>query len=147
MDIQVILPPSSQARIKRQLEELDCFFVPSLSGRVDIDSYALKLAEKARIIYARNGSVDCGHCAYYINESEEFAYITSIGVNPNYHNRGIGRRMIERMHLECHEMGVDCIRLKVHCGNIKAIAFYKNVGFEGASIEGEWITMQGIIES
>ncbi len=141
INIEHFSPPSDEKRIEKILMELDSAIIPKLSGRVNINEYAKKLAHTADIFFVRKEETDIGHCAVYLNNSE-FGYISSISVNKEYRRMHIGSKLYKKVDKLAISKGIFTIRLKVFAQNQDALRFYKHMGFEVASIEEEWISMQ-----
>jgi ribosomal protein S18 acetylase RimI-like enzyme len=55
--------------------------------------------------------------------------IESVGVLPDYRNRGIGSRLLDRLEAELSAEGVDDLMLGVLAGNAAAIRLYERRGF------------------
>lgn len=132
-------PPSDVIRIKEQLERLDEFFIPKLSERVNVSEYAVKLSKYAHLFYAVCGGQDCGHCAVYVNE--EYAFISSIGIDVDYQSKKIGTLLLSSLKEYCPQRGIHEIKLEVHEDNILAVGFYKKNGFTISKIKGKWYEM------
>lgn len=58
---------------------------------------------------------------------EGFAWISTIGVHPNYQQRGIGSRLLAQCETGLTE---SCIKLTVRAGNTPAIALYRSFGYQ-----------------
>ena len=75
---------ASEAEIAEHLSRCDADFVPPLSGRVEINDYAKKIASKATRFEAWSGGTLVGLVAAYCNDQEKhIAYITSVSVLRN----------------------------------------------------------------
>jgi len=57
------------------------------------------------------------------------ADITGVAVLPAFRRRGIARRLLERLLVECEESGLVCLHLEVREGNHAARALYESMGF------------------
>ena len=126
-------------RIEEFLKELNEDFVPSLSSRVDIKEYSLKLAEFADTIFLYNDNNELmASCSIYCNCASE--YISSIAVKKKYRGIGVGALMMGEVK---HHVKTNCdeIGLRVHKDNIKAIAYYRGSGFIEKYNDGVWIEM------
>lgn len=132
--------PGEINRIWRILTELDYHFVPPLSERVDIKTYAAKIARHADCFYARTGGLDIGACFVYLN-SKETGYITSIGVYADYQRMGAGSLLLGAVVNEAGNRNLKEINLKVHSNNPKAVRFYTSFGFRAIASEGPWYLM------
>lgn len=53
-----------------------------------------------------------------------------IAVHPMFRRRGIGRRLMNFLHLKAKEKGATKVRLKVYRNNAHAVGMYKKLGYE-----------------
>lgn len=56
--------------------------------------------------------------------------ILSIAVNPQYHGRGIGARLMKEAEINASQRKFKSIRLTVHPENINALLFYEKLGWQ-----------------
>lgn len=59
-----------------------------------------------------------------------YVVVESIGVRSEYQNQGIGRMLMEAVHVWATEKGATSIELNVYEFNHKAINFYQRLGYE-----------------
>lgn len=65
---------------------------------------------------------------FWVKNNE--GHILSIACDPEYHNQGISTKLMERT-LEVFELAqISLVKLEVRTSNIKAIQFYKKLGFQ-----------------
>lgn len=69
-----------------------------------------------------------GYCGYFV--LYENAEILTIGVAQEKQGRGYGRLMMEKMLTEAQKLGAQVMTLEVRVNNQRAIALYKDFGFE-----------------
>jgi ribosomal protein S18 acetylase RimI-like enzyme len=118
------------AEIAAYLQHCDAQFVPPLSGRVDIDAYAAKIAGNAERFEAWAGRALVGMVAAYCNDQSRHAgFITSVSVAPARCGEGIATRLLEVCIRHARRAGFSLIRLSVDRGNVAAIRLYERCGF------------------
>jgi ribosomal protein S18 acetylase RimI-like enzyme len=118
------------AEIAAHLARCDGYFVPPLSGRVDIDAYAAKIVGHAERFEAWAGRTLVGMVAAYCNDpSRQAGFITSVSVVPERRGEGIATRMLEDCIRHARHAGFSLIRLSVDRGNAAAIPLYERCGF------------------
>ena len=79
--IEYSLNQATEEEIANHLSRCDADFVPPLSGRVEISSYAHKIAGNATRFEAWAGGALVGLVAAYCNDSERrSAYITTVKI-------------------------------------------------------------------
>ena len=123
------LNEASEAQIAEHLSLCDAYFVPPLSGRVDIGSYAHKIASKATRFEAWDRDL-VGLLAAYCNDRERgVAYITSVSVLEAWQGRGIASRLLERCIEHAKEQRFQRVELEVDGGNVGAVKLYAKNGF------------------
>lgn len=128
--IEFRLNKATAAEIAGHLSLCDADFVPPLSGRIEIGSYANKIAGKATRFEAWANGALVGLVAAYCNDSERrTAYITSVSVLRGWQDRGIASRLLE----QCIEFATGenfaRIELATDSGNTGAIGLYAKRGF------------------
>ncbi len=131
-------------RILHFLYEIDAIMVPKLSERVEMASYAGKLAQKAETLFISENGNDIASCSVYCNT--ETGFITSIAVNDKYARRHIGTDMLSSVKQHARKLGCKKILLEVHCQNIGALSFYKKNEFAVTKYDGDWAEMEYLIK-
>jgi ribosomal-protein-alanine N-acetyltransferase len=121
--IQIVRSTLRDIRAIRALEK-ECF------GR-DAWGYGELLFVFAALGAVRLKAVDADRLIGFIcgdpRPADGFAWISTIGVHPDYRRRGIGARLLA----ECEERLQDLnLRLTVRAGNAPAIALYEAFGYE-----------------
>ena len=87
-----------------------------------IDAYAEFLAAKATDVM--------GYLAMYANNTQtKQAYITLLGVHPDYQRMGVGEALLKACIALALERSMETLCLEVYCDNPKAISFYEKNGF------------------
>jgi ribosomal protein S18 acetylase RimI-like enzyme len=121
---------SSEKRLYTLLSLLDYSFIPPLNSVTNISAYCAKLIQFAEVIVAIYLKEDIGLIAIYANdEQERCAFITSIGVKPEFHGKGIGRILLQRGIQVAHEKGMQRVHLEVNLENQAALKLYHKAGF------------------
>lgn len=140
--IQHRLNKASELEIRRHLLECDPDFVPPLSGRVDIASYARKIATKATRFEAWHEDSLIGLVAAYCNDTDSrVAYVTSVSVVRGWMGRGVASQLLTRCleHAKASQMTV--VRLEVGQANAPAIRLYEDKGFVAEQASPPFVTM------
>lgn len=116
------------ACLRAHLIEADACFVPPLSSRLDLATYAAKLHSRAERLEAWDGKVLVGLVAVYCNANS--AFVSSVSVVPRWQRRGVARQLMG--HCLClasmHQM--PFITLEVCSQALPAISLYRSLGFE-----------------
>ncbi len=66
------------------------------------------------------------------------AHVTTVGVAPAWHRRGIGIRMLHRLVGELRERGAEALTLEVRVSNTGAQELYREFGFVPAGIRKDY---------
>ena len=132
-------PPCAKERLRDHIYAMKDIIVPPLTGRVVLDEYISKIAQYADLFYAMDGETICGSCMVYLNQAS--AYITSIGVFPEYWRKGIGTKLLDEVVQAAKEKQIKEISLQVHADNKTALHFYEAYGFEIEIKNAYWIKM------
>ncbi len=113
------------------LSKLDSAYIPSISSLVDIEEYSNKLYTFADLLILKNNGLEIGICALYANNYEnKIAYISSIGILPEYQGYGFGSKLVNAAFELVSQKGFLYVDLEVYKENIKAYKFYLKNGFE-----------------
>lgn len=127
-----IVPIENLNEIKNILYQFNSVFKPTLTQRVgDLEVYAKKLYNNAKIFAVIKGLQYIGFTAFYSNDIENnTAYLTQLAVKPEIQNKGIGKTLLFVSMEFSRRRGMKVIKLEVINDNIKAISFYKKNGFK-----------------
>jgi len=81
---------------------------------------------------AENESHIAGFVAAGVEDTgvEVYGHILNLAVEPSVRSRGIGRRLVNRVELECLLLGAAGIQLEVRASNTRARRFYEHLGYE-----------------
>ncbi len=106
------------------------FIKPFLNQSTFCDTLQ-KIIKYSTFIAVTSQSKIVGYMAFYANDKTTCtAYITLLAVNPDYHNQGVGHKLMQ----ECEKIsaynGMKKIKLAVKKVNKNAIKFYQHRGFE-----------------
>jgi ribosomal protein S18 acetylase RimI-like enzyme len=119
---------SSDTDVAVHLTACDDQFVPPLSQRTDIASYAQKLAERATRFEAWDGSSLVGLVAAYVNPAAS-TFVTSVSVTSEWRGRGVAADLLRAC--EDHARRAECteITLEVAASNAAAVSLYNKLGY------------------
>lgn len=121
---------SNVIEIVAHLLHADTSFVPALSSRVDIQSYAQKLHHRAVRFEAWLGQELVGLAASYCNQpGGGKAFLTNVSVWPEYHGQGIAGHLMRQCIEHVRYLGFGAIELEVDQLNLSAVALYQKHGF------------------
>ena len=128
--------------IESHLRRCDSLFVPPLSERLDIASYAAKIRAHATTFEAWDGVALVGMVAAYLNRPESTeAYVTSVSVEPAFQGSGIADALMHNCIRRARDRGFARIALEVHAANESALVLYRRNGFESTDASGGLLTM------
>jgi ribosomal protein S18 acetylase RimI-like enzyme len=140
--VEFLLNAASAAQIADHLLCCDADFVPPLSGRVEINDYAQKIASKATRFEAWSGGTLVGLVAAYCNDHEKrVAYITSVSVLRAWTSKGIAARLLGQCVENAKASGMRQISLQVAGDNTPTIKLYEKSGFVAGKANASVITM------
>lgn len=132
---------ASEAQIADHLSRCDASFVPPLSGRVEISSYAHKIASKATRFEAWDRTL-VGLLAVYCNDGERgVAYITSVSVLQEWRGKGIASHLLEHCIEHARAQAMQRVELEVDGENIGAVELYGKKGFVINAVNGRVVIM------
>lgn len=133
---------ASEAQIIEHLSRCDADFVPPLSGRIDINDYAKKIAGKAIRFEAWSGGMLIGLVAAYCNDHQtRIAYITSVSIMKVWTGKGIAAHLMNHCIEHAKASGMQEIRLEVAGDNTSAIKLYEKSGFVAGRANAPFLTM------
>jgi ribosomal protein S18 acetylase RimI-like enzyme len=146
--IEYHLNKASVVEIAEHLTRCDADFVPTLSLRVEINSYAQKIASKAMRFEAWSGGTLVGMVAAYCNDYEKrIAYLTSVSVLRAWTSQGIAARLVGQCIEYAKASGMRQISLEVARDNTRATTLYGKIGFVAGKGNAPFINMDLNLES
>jgi ribosomal protein S18 acetylase RimI-like enzyme len=113
------------------LVKLDESYIPPISSRVNLKEYSVKLLKNGKVFCAKTSKDGyVGVLAIYINDFvDNKAFISSIGVLPEYYGAGVSENLLSKACEVAIEYGMKSISLEVSVENQRAIVFYTKHGF------------------
>lgn len=139
---------ASADEIAAHLSRCNGDFVPPLSGRVEINNYAKKIANQAMRFEAWSGGMLIGLAAVYCNDpAKRVAYVTSVSVLKECTGKGIAAHLMNQCIEHAKASGRRQISLEVASGNTPAIRLYEKSGFVACETNGTFVTMNLYLES
>lgn len=145
--VEYRLNTASVAEIAEHLTCCDANFLPPLSARVEISSYAKKIASKATRFEAWAAGALVGLLAMYCNDYEKrTAFVTSVSVLPAWTGTGIGTYLLNQCIRHSQAMKMREISLEVGVDNYPAIKLYSKRGFILARSNSGFASMSLILE-
>lgn len=118
------------SRVFKILLRIGKYYVPPLNIQIkDLAGYVRKIILNADtfIITAQD---DIGLLSIYCNDYiSRKAFITSIGIEPNYSGKGIAQKLLQYGITHVKEKGFLVLELEVNRKNDNAINFYKKNAF------------------
>lgn len=134
---------ASASDIKTHLTACDARFDPLLSSRVDVASYAAKLAEHAETFEAWRGGALAGLVAAYFNgQAGSFAFISSVSVVADVKGAGVATRLMHDCLDAARRQGLRYAELQVSRASSAAIALYRKLGFAESGGDTATLTMR-----
>lgn len=137
------LNKADASQIAMHLRACDSVFVPPLSGRINIDDYARKIADKAQRFEAWTNGDLIGLAAVYCNDPDtQIAFVTSVSMLPIWQGQGIASQLMTNCLNHVRKLGFHHIELEVDAGNTVARALYEKQGFKPDSMKGGSIILR-----
>jgi len=128
--LEFFIDKASEEQIAAHFSACDDSFVPPLGGRVNINDYAQKIAQKAARLEAWAADELVGLVAVYCNDSKGcVAFITSVSVLPTWQGRGIASQLVARCIDYARGLDFSRIELEVDDHNRAAVCLYEKHGF------------------
>ena len=128
--------------IVAHLLHADTNFVPTLSSRIDIQSYAQKLHHRAVRFEAWLGQELVGLVAIYCNQIYgNKTFLTNVSVWSELQGQGIAGRLMQQCITHVRGLGFGQVELEVNQRSLPAIALYEKFGFKTLHSNGFTLTM------
>ena len=81
-------------------------------------------------------------CAFIINsEKGESLHVHRIVVAKEFHNQGIGRKLIQKVMEDAKRAGKNIVTLKAESDNPQSLGFYKSLGFENVGAQDHLVLL------
>ena len=120
----------------------DFDFIQPLSGRTNINDYAIKISSKAARFEAWSSSELVGLVAAYCNDrTTRVAHITSVSVLRGWRCKGVGHTLLDNCIAYARAAGMRQVGLEVAAGNLPAIKLYERHGFVPTKSESPFVQM------
>ena len=132
---------SALEEILDHLERCDSQFLPALSERVDILSYAAKIRANALTFEAWDGSELVGLVAAYVDRINASCFITSVSVLRGWGRRGIATALLEALVSQTRSLNIETVTLEVSKRSA-ALALYRKLRFEQVAERDDLAVMQ-----
>ncbi|WP_107040048.1 GNAT family N-acetyltransferase [Brumimicrobium mesophilum] len=124
------LDTTTEEDIIEYLTKMNQHFIPNLDERVNIKAYSKKIFEHAYRIEYFHENILSGLLAFYINDSCNFSFITTISVSPISQKQGVAQKLLDKLFFLCSTYtSIHQIKLEVSSRNLNAIKFYKKNNF------------------
>lgn len=129
-ELEIRFNTASPEAIASHLQDCDDRFIPRLSARVDLRSYAQKLSSFSERIEAWSARGLEGLMAVYLNQAEgSLGFISSMSVNDKFSGRGLGSELMNAGCSLARKKGFRGLQLEVSQADLPAQAFYRKHGF------------------
>lgn len=143
LNIQYKRGTATAAEIEAHLKECDTSFVSSLSKKVDLRQYAVKIKANAVTFEAWDKEQLVGLIAAYFNDEEKrTGYITNVSTVKNYEGAGVGTRLMKNCIGHAIKNNYFEIALEVNAESTQAIKLYDKFGFVKTSEENGTMRMK-----
>jgi len=127
---------ASASVMARHFRNCDEDYQPRLSSRVDVDSYACKLAQCASLFEAWVGDDLVGLVAVYYDRALLKAFVSNVSVVAAHRSCGIASCLLESSVARARELALDSVELEVSPANLAAHSLYRRHGFQPAAEGG-----------
>lgn len=125
-----LLNESDYLPFLKLLTKVDSDFLPTLSSRVDLDHYALKLLKVATVFGVYQQKKLVGAIAVYMNDLDsKLAYCSFIATLSDYRGQGFSKQLIETVIIELKSKKFQRLELTVRADS-PASNLYNKVGFK-----------------
>lgn len=102
----------------------------------EIAAYEARKTGDASIVAEFDGKV-VGYMITYVLSGlfgiEKSAWIAMLGVDPKYMDRGIGKKLAEKIFAFCKENGISNVFTSVRWDSTDILSFFKTLGFDRSS--------------
>jgi ribosomal protein S18 acetylase RimI-like enzyme len=142
-NIQYKSATATPAEIEAHLKKCDTNFVTSLSQKVDLGQYAVKIKTNAVTFEAWEKEQLVGLIAAYFNDEEKRSgYITNVSTVKNHEGSGIGTQLMNNCINYAIKNNYFEIALEVNTESTPAIKLYNKFGFVKTNEENGTMRMK-----
>mgnify|MGYP001081591077 CR=1 FL=1 len=112
------------------LKEIDHTHIPSISSRVNLEEWTMKLIKNATLfIYRDNGKI-VACVADYVNKAPNYTFGTHLSAKSQYSDFLLGPQLVTKSLKYAEAYGSAGKRGKIRASNKALLAFYIKLGFE-----------------
>lgn len=112
------------------LKEVDGYFQPPISTKIDLKSYAEKMANHATNFVARDNGQTIGFSSTYIHKAPELSFGTFVCVKKEYQKDGlIGTELMLSGNREAKAKGSRGVWCMIRKSDVALWKFYKRLGY------------------
>jgi len=139
--IEFRLNHASESKLAEHLRCCDADFIPPLSHRVEIETYAEKIKQKAMRFEAWSDNKLIGLVAAYLNNEKKCGFITSVSVLRDWTGKGVAGKLMKQCIRHAISSDMRQLKLEVAANNHPAISLYDKNGFTASSTDTQFVTM------
>lgn len=141
--MEMTINQASISQLGAYFDQLDPGFLATLWARVNRDAYLRKISTLATNFEAWEDTRLIGLVSVYANRIEEGgAYITHVGIVPDFQGRGIAKKLLVKAIDRVGELGFNRVLLEVDVVNQKAKELYLKLGFVTVSRQQDVLHLQ-----
>jgi len=142
MDLRFDIKQAGSSDILAHLRTCDRSFLPVLSTRVELETYAAKLARFAVTFEAWEQGTLVGLIGAYLNDPARMeGYISTVSTVPGHWGRGIADRLLGMLLAYADGHGFETLSLEVAESNAGARKLYEKHGFAVTGKSGTMLNM------
>lgn len=121
--------PSSD-QILEFLKEVDGDFPVPLSQKVDLETFSVKLFDKATLVCKIEDEEILSMIAGYTqNLKDGLAYISVMATKRKARGQGLAEKLLKEFLNRCEAVGVDAVHIYTVSSNTSAVRLYEKFGF------------------
>ncbi len=134
---------TTAAEIEQHLRDCDSAFSPSLSSRMNLHEFAVKIQDRAVRFEMWDDHCLVGLVSSYFNDPEKrTGFINHVSALTPYLGLGIAIRLLGQCLDYGRQNGFAAVALEVFRGNERAIRLYRRIGFTTTEHNGEVMKMR-----
>jgi ribosomal protein S18 acetylase RimI-like enzyme len=112
------------------IQSVDSDFIPTISSRVDIDSWIQKVLDKGIYLGCISGSNLIGIVAFYANDNTtHHAWLVYFAVSREHREKGVSQLLMDEVISHCVSAGMTKLITTTELHNSSSIRFYEKRGF------------------